>query len=117
MLAISPTTKVFLCLENVDFRKGIDGLRAICKEILDEDPFSGTIFVFRNRKRQLIRLLVYDGQGFWVCTKRLSEGKFNWWPDNQNRSLGTNIRACDLQALIWNGNPDRANFSKEWKKV
>lgn len=117
MLAISPTTKVFLCLENIDFRKGIDGLRAICKEILKEDPFSGTIFVFRNRKRQLIRLLVYDGQGFWICTKRLSEGKFNWWPDNQNRSLGTSIRACDLQALIWNGNPDRANFSKEWKKV
>ena len=116
MIAISPQTRVLICLETVDFRKGIDGLKAICEGQLEEDPFSGMIFVFKNRKGNLMRFLMYDSQGFWICTKRLSEGKFLWWP-KKNTNSGINIRACDLQALIWNGDPDKANFSEEWKKL
>lgn len=117
MLAISPKTKAFLCLETVDFRKGIDGLQAVCKSVIEQDPFSGSIFIFRNRGKNTIRLLCYDGQGFWMCTKRLSSGKFSWWPYNKNTIKGVSIRACDLQALLWNGNPDHANFSNDWKKI
>jgi transposase len=116
MLAITANTKAYLCLTRVDFRKGIDGLQAICRNLIDQDPFSGTIFIFKNQKGTTLRTLAYDGQGFWMCSKRLSKGKFLWWPDHTD-SKGVNLRACDLQTILWNGNPQQAKFSKEWKKI
>lgn len=116
MLAISSNTKAYLCLTNVDFRKGIDGLQAICRNLIEQDPFSGVIFIFKNRSGTSIRTLAYDGQGFWMCTKRLSKGKFHWWPKNEE-GIGMTIRACDLQALLWNGNPQKAKFSEDWRKI
>ena len=67
MLAISPNTKAYLCLADVDFRKGIDGLQAVCRNLIEKDPFSGMIFIFRNRSGSSIRTLAYDGQGFWCA--------------------------------------------------
>lgn len=111
MLQISPASRMFICTQLVDFRKGIDGLAAVCRNILDQDPFQGTIFVFRNRGKTTIRLLVYDGQGFWLCTKRLSKGTFRWWPNCSS------IDARELQTLLWNGNPELAQFSDHWRKI
>lgn len=110
MLQICHTTRIFICSQFVDFRKGIDGLAALCRSKLDQDPFSGALFLFRNRSCSSIRVLIYDGQGFWLCTKRLSQGKFHWWPRD-------NIDARELYTLLWNGNPELANFSKDWKKI
>jgi len=84
----------------VDFRKGIDGLSAVCRNQLLKDPLSGAVFVFRNKKRTTLRLLLYDGQGFWLCSKRLSQGRFGWWPKDDPE-----IDARFLQTLLWNGNP------------
>ena len=116
MLAISSNTKAYLCLIHVDFRKGIDGLQAVCRNLIEKDPFSGMLFIFKNRKGTSIRVLAYDGQGFWMCTKRLSQGRFHWWPQN-NGEICMTIRACDLQALLWNGDPTQAKFSDDWKKI
>jgi len=110
MLQISPATRIFVCTQFVDFRKGIDGLAAICRSKLGADPLSGAFFIFRNRSCSSIRILIYDGQGFWLCTKRLSQGKFHWWPDER-------IDAKELYTLLWNGNPELAGFSKDWKKI
>jgi transposase len=112
MLQISPSTRIFVCNQLVDFRKGIDGLAGICRNKLEQDPFQGALFVFLNRSRTSIRLLIYDGQGFWLCTKRLSKGKFQWWPENQ-----TSLDPRQIQTLLWNGNPDLAQFSGDWKKM
>lgn len=112
MLQISPSSRIFVCVQLVDFRKGIDGLASVCRNILDQDPFQGTVFVFRNRGRTTIRLLVYDGQGFWLCTKRLSKGTFRWWPTDSSV-----VDAKQLQTLLWNGNPESAQFSNDWKKI
>ena len=112
MLQISPLTRIFVCLQLVDFRKGIDGLTAVCRNKLEQDPFQGALFVFRNRGRTSIRLQCYDGQGFWLCTKRLSKGTFRWWPTDQ-----ATIDARQLQTLLWNGNPELANFSDNWRSV
>jgi len=112
MLQISPSTRIFVCVQLVDFRKGIDGLAAVCRNKLDQDPFQGTVFVFRNRGRTTIRLLVYDGQGFWLCTKRLSKGTFRWWPTDSSA-----VDVKHLQTLLWNGNPESAQFSNNWKKI
>ena len=73
MIQISPQTRVFVALQAVDFRKGIDGLAAVCRQLLSRDPMSGTLFLFRNKARTSLRILAYDGQGFWLCTKRLSQ--------------------------------------------
>jgi transposase len=112
MLQISPSTRIFVCVQLVDFRKGIDGLSAVCRNLLEQDPFRGTMFVFRNRGRTTIRLLVYDGQGFWLCTKRLSKGTFRWWPADSS-----SVDARQLQTLLWNGNPELAQFSDNWRQI
>lgn len=112
MIHLSPSMRIFICVQKVDFRKGIDGLCAICRNQLNQDPFQGAVFVFRNQSRSTIRLLVYDGQGFWLCTKRLSKGKFQWWPNQSN-----SVDARQIQTLLWNGNPDLAKFSEDWIKV
>lgn len=111
MLQISPSTRIFVCLQLVDFRKGIDGLAAVCRNKLEQDPFQGALFVFRNRGGTTIRLLIYDGQGFWLCTKRLSKGTFRWWP------MEPSMDARQLQTLLWNGNPQLAQFSGDWRKI
>jgi transposase len=116
MLQIAAHTRIFLCTQEVDFRKGIDGLAAVCRIVLDIDPMNGAVFVFRNKAHTSLRFLFYDGQGFWLCAKRLSKGKFLWWPKK--------VKAChhiimpkELHTLIWNGNPEKAAFSSEWRKI
>jgi hypothetical protein len=71
MIQITPQMRVVVAVEPADFRKGIDGLARLCQETLKRDPFSGWVFVFRNRKATALKILVYDGQGFWLCYKKL----------------------------------------------
>ena len=66
MLQLTPQMRIYLAVQPVDFRKGIDGIAHVCRRTLDVDPFSGGVFVFRNRKRTALKILVYDGQGFWL---------------------------------------------------
>jgi hypothetical protein len=71
MLQITPQMRILVCVAPVDFRNGIDGLAQRCKVALGEDPFRGTVFVFRNRRSTAVKVLAYDGQGFWLCQKKL----------------------------------------------
>ncbi len=116
MIQITPHMRILVAVESVDFRKGIDGLCRVSREAMGSDPFSGYIFVFCNRRRTSIKLLMYDGQGFWLCQKRLSEGRFNWWRGKNSESI-MNLAAHELQLLIWNGNPCNAVISPFWKKI
>jgi len=70
--------KVFLWSDFVDLRKGFDGLSALVQEVLEEDPFSGQCFVFKNRRSNRIKLLMWDGTGFVLAYKRLDKGTFYW---------------------------------------
>jgi transposase len=65
--------------EPIDFRKGADGIAQYCRQKFNSDPRSGILFVFTNRARTMIRVLFYDGNGYWLATKRLSKGKFSSW--------------------------------------
>lgn len=114
MIQITPQMRILLAVESVDFRKGIDGLAGICRHVLKSDPFSGYVFVFRNRRGTAIKVLVYDGQGFWLCQKRLSTGRFRWWPGKEKGSI-EQLAAHELQMLLWNSNPSRA--APLWKKI
>jgi transposase len=115
MLQLTPQSRIFLATEPVDFRKGIDGLAAVCRLVLREQPFSGAVFVFRNRAATTIKLLCYDGQGFWLCTKRLSQGTFRWWPHVQGASY--HLAARELQILLWNGYPHQAQMAQDWRQL
>ncbi len=116
MIQITPQMKIFLAVEPVDFRKGIDGLSGICRGMLQSDPFSGALFVFRNRRKTALKILAYDGQGFWLCQKRLSKGRFEWWPDTSDGGIGC-LMAYELQMLLWNGNPKATPAPDIWKPL
>jgi transposase len=116
MIQITPQMQIWLAVEAVDFRRGIDGLARVCREFLKTDPFSGALFVFRNKRGTAIKLLVYDSQGFWLCQKRLSQGRFRWWPGDQVGRLKS-LMAHELQLLIWNGNPEGGQVAPLWKRL
>ncbi len=103
MLQLTAKHKIFIGINPIDFRAGIDGIAAHCKNILAQDPFSGHVFLFRSRKANAVRLLLYDSQGFWLCTKRLSQGKFLWWPETTEQVLQLSI--SQLNNLLWNDKP------------
>lgn len=117
MLQITPQMKILVAVAPVDFRKGVDGLAAVCKSSLEQDPFTGTVFVFRNRRATAIKVLVYDGQGFWLCQKRLSESRFRWWPSSDQEQAVTAIAAYQLSVLFSAGNPDRTSAAPQWRSV
>ncbi|MBX3746282.1 MAG: IS66 family insertion sequence element accessory protein TnpB [Verrucomicrobiae bacterium] len=116
MIQIAPQMRILLAVEPVDFRKGTDGLAAVCRARLDADPLAGALFVFRSRSCKALKLLMYDGQGFWICQKRLSTGRFEWWPSDQN-SGGVRVDPHELHLLLWNGDPSRAVVAPMWRAV
>ena len=116
MIQVAAQMRIFVAVEAVDFRKGIDGLCRICRDRMEADPFSGALFVFRNRGKTSIKLLMYDGQGYWLCQKRLSKGRFHWWPNSAEECV-SRLAAYELQLLLWNGDPSDANVPPPWKKL
>ena len=113
MIQITPQMRVLVAIEAVDGRKGIDSLAALCRSQLHADPFSGCLFVFRSRSGTAIRVLVYDGQGFWLATKRLSKGRFQWWPEGE---VSRSLEAHQAQLLLAAGNPDTP-AAPAWRRV
>lgn len=113
MIQITPQMRVLAAIEPVDGRKGIDSLAALCRERLQADPFSGCLFLFRSRSGAALRILVYDGQGFWSATKRLSKGRFRWWPEG---TVARTLEAHQAQLLLAAGNPDTP-AAPPWRRV
>ena len=116
MIQLTPHMRILVAVEPADFRKGIDGLAQVCREQLRQDPFRGILFVFRNRRATAIKVIVFDGQGFWLCQKRLSKGRFGWWP--QNGSAATqSLEAHQLGVLLSGGNPAAAKGVEPWRRL
>jgi transposase len=115
MIQITPHMRILVAVEPVDFRAGIDGLVAACRKRLQADPFSGALFVFRNRARTGVKILVYDGQGFWLCHKRLSSSRFAWWP--AGAQPGHALQACELQVLLMAGDASQARTAPAWRAL
>jgi transposase len=115
MIQITNQMRVLVAIEPVDGRKGMDSLAQLCQEKLAEDPFSGCVFVFRSRSGTAIRLLAYDGQGYWLAQKRLSQGRFVWWPEAEGAAKP--LEAYELQLLLAAGDVSRIHAAPMWRRV
>lgn len=116
MIQVTPQMRILVAVEPADFRKGIDGLARLCQDVLQQDPFRGWVFVFRNRRATAVKALAYDGQGFWLCQKRLSRGHFRWWPSSRTGAARA-LEAHQLQVLLSAGNPDGVQAAPAWRSV
>jgi transposase len=116
MIQLTPQMRLLVAIAPADFRRGIDGLVRVCRESLGADPFSGTGFVFRNRRGTAIKILAYDGQGFWLCQKRLSQGRFRYWPGREGGPQ-QELLAHELQVLLAGGHPERIHAAPQWRRV
>ena len=116
MIQITPQMRILLAVEPVDFRKGIDGLVALCRQVLATDPLAGALFVFCSRRGHALKCLTYDGQGFWLCQKRLSQGRFSGWPRAAQGATLT-LDPHQLHLLLWNGDPRQAHTAGLWRRV
>lgn len=113
MIQITPQMRLLVAVEPVDFRRGIDSLARLCRDF-GCDPFSGCLVLFRNKRATAIKALIYDGNGYWLCQKRLSTGCFRWWP--QAAGQLTQLDALQLQTLLWNGSVAPA-AAPPWRSV
>lgn len=95
MIALGPGVRVYLAAGATDMRKSFDALAALVQETLAADPFSGHLFVFRNRRGDRIKVLGFDGQGYWLFYKRLEQGTFAW-PGPEQAALTVDSAALTL---------------------
>jgi transposase len=116
MIQLTPQMRILVAVESQDFRRGIDGLCRICREVLRTDPLSGCVFVFRSRRGTAMRCLTFDGQGFWLIHKRLSAGRFRYWP-GQKGSPRCELLAHQLHVLLAGGDPDATRAAPLWRPI
>src|SRR5215471_1118191 len=100
MIAIPSGVRVLMATQPVDFRKGGEGLAALVREALGEDPFSGTIFVFRCKRADRVKILAWDGSGLVLFWKRLEQGAFRWATDLRWHDALERFAACCARRRI-----------------
>jgi transposase len=99
MLNLSRTVKIFLGLAPVDLRKGFDSLAALVETVLAQDPLSGQLFVFRNKRADRVKVLYWDGDGYAIWYKRLESGTFRF-PQPAENTASLSVSAADLAMLL-----------------
>jgi len=117
MIQFPANANVLVMHEPISFRNGIDGTAAVARVVLKKEPMDGAFFIFRNKLRHMLRILYYDGSGFWLCTKRLSQGRFSSWPKGDGINPCSPLLVRELQILIWGGDPTSCVFPDIWRKI
>lgn len=97
MLSLAPALRVFLHTAPVDFRRGFDGLAGVVRDDFGDDPLSGHLFVFRNRRADRVKILFWDRDGFWLLYKRLERGTFRFPRAESGR---IEVEAVELAFLL-----------------
>ena len=112
MFGLNPSLRVFLAVEPVDLRKSFNGLHGVVLDRLREDPCSGALFVFTNKRRNRVKTLYFDGTGMWVAIKRLEQGRFSW-PKGVG-AKGKLALAPEALALLLDGVDLKQGSLKPW---
>ena len=100
MLSLPPSVCILLAREPADMRKGFDGLSHLVQSVLQEDPLSGHLFVFRNRRGDRVKLLIWDSDGFLILYKRLEKGTFRFPETSEAEATSVTVKATDLIMLL-----------------
>jgi len=96
----SPSVRIFIARDFIDMRKGLDGLASMVIEVIDQDPQSGHLFVFFNRRRDRMKSLVWDGSGYWLLCKRLEHGHFHIFDRVGASRTSFELSSTDFALLI-----------------
>ena len=116
MIPLSPATRIFLASGATDLRKSFEGLGDLVSHQFKEDPLSGHLYVFANRRKNRIKLLYFDGTGVWVCAKRLmGRGCFAWPKTTEPGAL--RIVAEELTLLLTGIDLEKTQMRPWWKKT
>jgi transposase len=112
MLSFPSSVRIFLALQPCDMRKSFDGLHALVEHALEDNVRSGALFVFSNKRRTLLKILYFDGNGLWILAKRLERGTFTW-PQGDDEKIALSPRAL---ALLLEGVDLTQTKAKKWYK-
>lgn|SRR5690606_4058051 len=113
MLSFPSSLRIHLALEPCDMRKSFNGLHALAEGVLKEDPRSGALFVFCNKRRNRLKILYFDGTGLWVLAKRLEQGTFSW-PKPSGPGRSKLKLAPEALAMLTDGIDLREGCRRPW---
>jgi transposase len=116
VLTLGPSIKVYLARGTTDMRKSFDSLAGAVRELLAEDPLSGPLFVFCGRRRHMVKILYWDGTGFWLLAKRLARGTFAW-PEPEDMRPVLELRPDELGALLGGIDLRRTTWRRWWRST
>ena len=114
MLTLPPAVRLFLCTAPTDMRRGFDGLAQAAQTLLKQDPFSGHLFVFRNRRGDRVKVLYWDGDGYCLWYKRLEKGVFQL---PARIADGAELRAADLTMLLDGVDPTSVRRRARYRRL
>ena len=118
MIQLQANADIVVMHAPINFHKSFDGTIAIVRTIMEREPMEGAFFVFRNKMGHTLRILTYDGGGFWLCMRRLSCGTFNKvWPKSDTALEYSPLLARELMVLIWGGDPMKCTFPDLWRRI
>lgn len=114
MIQVSPNATICVVSTPVSFAGRLKSTLGICRDLLQLEPMNGCYIVFRNRAGTMLRVIFYDGDGFWLCEKTFSRGSIKKWFDGDGISQ---VSARELSVLLWRGDLQKVQFPKFWKKM
>lgn len=115
MIQVSPGATIYMVEAPIRFTSRLKGTLALCRSLLALEPMNGAYVVFRNQSGTMLRVLFYDGDGFWLCEKTFSQGRIGRWSATGNALVPLSAR--DLAVLLWRGDAAGAGFPPFWKRV
>jgi transposase len=116
MINIPDQTPIYVVHHPVSFNRGLDGMRGLCVAVTKQDPINHGYFLFINKGRNQIRIIWYDGQGFLLCTKRLSKGRYSSWPVHSD-DVFSFLEHFQAQSLVCGSSGASDRFLPIWKRV
>jgi transposase len=117
MMPLGPATRIYLAAGVTDLRKSFEGLSDCVTHQFKEDPLSGHLYVFANRKKNRIKLLYFDGTGVWVCAKRLGRGCFSWPKTAENETGALRVLAEELTLLLSGIDLEKTRTRAWWRRA
>jgi transposase len=113
MLTFNGNLKVYVALRPCDMRKSFNGLSEVARSTIGIDPAGGAAFLFTNKRRNLIKILYFDGSGYWVVAKRLEKGTFSWPADIEGGRERITLKPTAL-AMLTDGIDLRDGLRRPW---